>query len=78
MTITIRNNEPEATIRRIGERPGEEPETVIARAVQRLNGDAGSEKERFDANFARLMAARPPRDPNLTWKDIENEMNSIF
>ncbi len=79
MTITIRNSELEATIRRIGERTGEEPETIIARALENLERQKGSESaEEFNRRFAALMERAPPRDPNLTWKDIEDEMNSIF
>jgi hypothetical protein len=77
MAITIRNTEIEAMIREIGRHTGEGPSAVIARAVRSLNGHQLSPEESRE-KLERLMRAVPPRDPKLTWKDIEDEMNSIF
>lgn len=77
MAITIRNTEVEAMIREIGRHTGEGPSAVIARAVRNLKGRRLTPEE-SRRKFERLMRDVPPRDPNLTWKDLEDEMNSIF
>lgn len=77
MAITIRNTEIENMIREIGRHTGEGPSAVIARAVRSLNtGQLSPEESR--EKLSRLMRGVPPRDPKLTWKDLENDMNSIF
>jgi hypothetical protein len=77
MAITIRNTEIETMIREIGRHTGEGPSAVIARAVKNLKARRPSPEE-SRRKFEELMAITPPRDPNLTWKDIEDEMNGIF
>ncbi len=77
MAITIRNTEIENLIREIGRHTGEGPSAVIARAVRSLNGGQLSPEESRE-KLNRLMRGVPPRDPKLTWKDLENDMNSIF
>jgi hypothetical protein len=82
MAITIRNKETEANIRAIGKRRGEGPSAVVARlAKQELEREGQvtqSEYERRMAAWDELTALAPPRDPNLTWADIEREMDSLF
>jgi hypothetical protein len=66
-------------IREIGRHSGEGPSAVIARAVKELKEKHRSiSPEDAKRRFGELMKVTPPRDPNLTWKDIEDEMNSIF
>jgi hypothetical protein len=77
MAITIRNTEIEAMIREIGRQTGEGPSAVIARAVRTLNGRRLTPEE-SRKKFEKLMRGVPPRDPRLTWKDLEDDMNSIF
>ena len=79
MAITIRNKQTEELIRRIGRRTGEGPSAVVARAVRALSQDfdkvsAAEKRKRFES----LMKLTPPRDPELSWKDIESDMDSIF
>lgn len=79
MAITIRNKQTEELIRRIGRRTGEGPSAVVARAVKALS--QGSDMVSADEKrrkFESLMKLAPPRDPRLTWKDIESDMDSIF
>jgi hypothetical protein len=82
MAITIRNKETEAMIRRLGERRNEGPSAVIRRiaeeALQRDGQVSQEEYERRMKAWDDLMALAPPRDPNLTWEDIEREMNSLY
>jgi hypothetical protein len=77
MAITIRNTEIETMIREIGRQTGEGPSAVIARAVRNLKSSRLT-PEQSRKKLQRLMRDVPPRDPNLTWKDIEDDMNSIF
>ncbi len=77
MAITIRNKRIEDMIREIGRNTGEGPSAVVARAVEILNGRTFSEQESRD-KLKHLMKDVPPRDPNLTWEDLQNEMDSIF
>ncbi len=77
MAITIRNTEIEAMVREIGRQTGEGPSAVIARAVRNLNGRRLTPEE-SRKKFEKLMRGVPPRDPALTWKDLEDDMNSIF
>ncbi|HTV71134.1 MAG TPA: type II toxin-antitoxin system VapB family antitoxin [Rhizobiaceae bacterium] len=77
MAITLRNTEVEAMIREIGRQTGEGPSAVIARAVRNLNGRRLTPEESRE-KFERLMRDVPPRDPSLTWKKLEDEMNSII
>jgi hypothetical protein len=76
MAITLRNTEVEAMIREIGRHTGEGPSAVIARAVRSLNSRRLTPQESRD-KFERLMRDVPPRDPNLTWEKLEDEMNRI-
>ncbi len=79
MAITLRNQRVEAMIREIGRHTGEGPSAVIARAVEALkSGHVALSKDEKRARFDRLMETVPPRDPNLTWGDLEADMNSIF
>jgi hypothetical protein len=79
MAITIRNQRLEAEIRKIGLHTGEGPSAVIARAIENLNRNGRSfSPEESKEKYQRLMRKAPPRDPNLSWKDIEEEMDSIF
>ncbi|MBX3578963.1 MAG: type II toxin-antitoxin system VapB family antitoxin [Rhizobiaceae bacterium] len=77
MAITIRNTEIEAMIREIGRNTGEGPSAVIARAVRNLSAKRLTPQESLE-KYERLMRDVPPRDPRLTWKAIEDDMNSIF
>ncbi len=79
VAITIRNKQTEELIRRIGRRTGEGPSAVVARAVEALSQspDTVSEDEKR-RKFESLMKLAPPRDPSVTWKDIESDMDSIF
>lgn len=77
MAITIRNTEIEAMIREIGRQTGEGPSAIIARAVRSLNGRRLTPEE-SRKKFDRLMRSVPQRDPGLTWKDLEDDMNRIF
>lgn len=77
MAITIRNTEVENMIREIGRHTGEGPSAVIARAVRSLNGGRISSEEARE-KLDRLMRHVPPRDPKLTWKDLEDDMSRIF
>jgi hypothetical protein len=77
MAITIRNQRIENMVREIGRHTGEGPSAVIARAIESLSGRTFSEKESRE-KFERLMKNVPPRDPKLTWKDLQDEMDSIF
>ncbi|MCO5162550.1 MAG: type II toxin-antitoxin system VapB family antitoxin [Mesorhizobium sp.] len=77
MAITIRNTEIEAMIREIGRHTGEGPSAVVARAVRNLSANRLTPEE-SRKKFERLMRSVPPRDPNLTWKEVEDDMNSIF
>jgi hypothetical protein len=77
MAITIRNTEIEAMIREIGRQTGEGPSAVVARAVRNLNGRRLTPEE-SRKKFEKLMRGVPPRDPGLTWKDLEEDMNGIF
>lgn len=79
MAITLRNQRVEKMIREIGRHTGEGPSAVIARAVETLKfGRVASSDDEKRARFDRLMETVPPRDPNLTWADLETDMNSIF
>jgi hypothetical protein len=82
MAITIRNKETEAIIRRIGKRRNEGPSAVVSRwareALEREGTVSQSEYEKRMAAWDELMALAPPRDPNLTWEQIEAEMQSLF
>jgi hypothetical protein len=64
-------------IREIGRQTGEGPSAVIARAVRNLNGRRLTPEE-SRTKFEKLMRGVPPRDPALTWKDLEDDMNNIF
>lgn len=79
MAITIRNTEIESMIREIGRHTGEGPSAVIARAVKDLKQKHRSiSPAEARRRFEELMKVTPPRDPKLSWKDIEGEMDSIF
>jgi hypothetical protein len=82
MAITIRNKDTEAIIRRLGKRWNEGPSGVVSRLAkqeeQRAEEVDQAEKERRMKAWDELMALAPPRDPNLTWQDIEKEMDSLF
>lgn len=82
MAITIRNKEVEAKIRKLGKRRSEGPSAVISRLV---NEEVKREGQVSDADYQRRMAAwdevmalAPPRDPNVTWQDLEREMDSVY
>lgn len=82
MAITIRNKETEAMIRRIGKRRNEGPSAVVKRlAEQELRRESGASQEEYERRMTawdRLMAITPPREPDVTWQDLENEMESLF
>ena len=77
MAITIRNTEIEQMIQEIGRHTGEGPSAVIARAIRNLSSRQLSAEESRE-KLQRLLRDVPPRDPKLTWKDLEEEMNGIF
>jgi hypothetical protein len=82
MAITIRNKETEAIIRRLGKRRNEGPSAVISRlAKEALEREGQVPQEEYEERMKawdELMALAPPRDPNVTWADIEQEMQSLF
>lgn len=82
MAITIRNKDTEAMIRQLGKRRNEGPSAVVSRAVREAlerEGQVSQEEyERRRRAFDELMALAPPRDPNVTWDDIEREMQSLY
>ncbi|WP_156953273.1 hypothetical protein [Afifella pfennigii] len=82
MAITIRNKETEAMIRRLGRRWGLGPSGVVRRlAEDELGGSAGVSEGEFQRRMAawdEIMKLAPPRDPDLTWEDVEREMDSLF
>ena len=82
MAITIRNKETEAMIRKLGKRCGEGPSAVIRRLAQEALEHEAREAEgglaRRLAAWNTLMAFAPPRDPNVTWVEIEGEMDALF
>lgn len=82
MAITIRNKDTEAIIRRLGKRWNEGPSGVVSRLArqeeQRANDVDQAEQERRMKAWDELMALAPPRDPSVTWRDIEKEMDSLF
>jgi hypothetical protein len=82
MAITIRNKDTEAIIRRLGKRWNEGPSGVVARLAkqeeQRAEKIDKAEQERRMQAWDELMALAPPRDPNLSWQDIEKEMDGLF
>ena len=84
MAITIRNKETEELIRKIGRRTGEGPSAVVRRLAVAEAGSmegAPSQKE-IARRMTRIEELRKqysrPDDPNLTWEEIEEEMDSIF
>ena len=77
MAITIRNKRIESMIREIGRQTGEGPSAVVARAIESLNTRTFSAQESRE-KLQRLMKDVPPRDPNLTWEDLREDMDSIF
>ena len=82
MAITIRNKETEAMIRELAERWNQGPSAVIAR-LARLQLEQEREAEAVDVErrlkaWDELMELAPPRDPHVTWEDIEREMDSSF
>ena len=82
VAITIRNKETEAIIRRLGKRRNEGPSAVVARlakeAVAREGQVSEEEYQRRMKAWDEVMALAPPRDPNLTWDEVEREMQSLF
>jgi hypothetical protein len=86
VAITIRNQKTEELIRKIGRRTGEGPSAVVRRLVEREAGmNDNSEPvapEIIKMRMQRLEELRlkhtHPDDPNLTWEEIEKEMDSIF
>ena len=84
LAITIRNKETEDLIRTIGRRTGEGPSAVIRRLAQKevigqqADGVPQEEVERRQAFMADLRRRYPPPEPKPSWKEVEDEMNSIF
>lgn len=83
MAITIRNKTTEELIRQIGRRTGEGPSAVIARLVTREASGQNdkvpeAEVRRRLAVFEELAKKYPPTGPQMTWDEIEEEMDSIF
>jgi len=85
VAITIRNKTTEELIRTIGQRTGEGPSAVIRRLAETENrmlpGEQSSQEE--IAQRLRLMRDlrekyRNPNSINLSWQEIEREMDSIF
>lgn len=84
MAITIRNKETEELIRRIGRRTGEGPSAVVRRLAE--NENAGAEQNKVSAKeaarrlklFEELREKYPPPHPKPTWKEIEDEINSLY
>ena len=82
MAITIRNKQTEAMIRELAERWKQGPSAVIARLAklrleQEREADAAAVDHRLNA-WDELMKLAPPRDPRVTWEDLEREMDSLF
>jgi len=82
MAITIRNKDTEAIIRRLGERWNEGPSGVVKRlakqADQQVQEADRLKQERRMKAWEEVMALAPPRDPHVTWEDIEREMDGLF
>lgn len=83
MAITIRNKQTEELIRKIGRRTGEGPSAVVARLVK---AEAGGKEDKVPEEevqrrlrrFEELAEKYPPSGPNMTWEEVEREMDSIF
>jgi hypothetical protein len=82
MAITIRNKETEAIIRELGKRRNEGPSAVVSRLakeeLKRESAVSKTEYERRMAAWDEIMALAPPRDPNVTWEDLQREMDSLY
>ncbi len=82
MAITIRNKETEAMIRELGRRWGLGPSGVVRKLAKDKIGEAGrvsqEEFQRRMAAWDEIMKLAPPRDPNLSWEDVEREMDSLL
>ena len=82
MAITIRNKETEAMIRRLGKRRNEGPSAVVSRlareALAREGQVSHDDYERRMKAWDEVMALAPPRDPNITWDDLDREMQGLF
>ena len=84
MAITIRNKETEELIRKIGRRTGEGPSAVVARLVKAEVGGRNDQKvpeeevRRRMAVFEDLRKKYPNTGPEMTWAEVEEEMDSIF
>ena len=84
MAITIRNKETEELIRKIGRRTGEGPSAVVARLVKQEASGRNEQKvpeeevRRRMAVFEELRKKYPNTGPEMTWAEIEEEMDSIF
>lgn len=82
MAITIRNKATEAMIRELAQRWKQGPSAVIARLAklqleQEREADAANIERRLNA-WDEVMKLAPPRDPSVTWEDLEREMDSLF
>ncbi len=84
LAITIRNKETEDLIRTIGRRTGEGPSAVIRRLARKevigheADGVSREEVERRRAFMANVRRRYPPPEPGTSWKEVEDEMDSIF
>lgn len=82
MAITIRNKDTEAMIRRIGKRRNEGPSATIRRLAEKELAQSGKaspeERKRRMKAWDELMTLAPLRDPNVTWEDLEKEMDELF
>jgi len=82
MAITIRNKETEAIIRRVGKSRNEGPSAVVSRwAREALKQEGQVSQQEYEGRMAawdELMELAPPRDPSLTWAEIEAEMQGLF
>lgn len=83
MAITIRNKTTEELIRKIGRRTGEGPSAVVRRLVAReaAGQDGAVPEEEVRQRLAYFEAIRrkyPPPHDDVTWPEIEEEMDSIF
>lgn len=84
VAITIRNKETEELIRRIGRRTGEEPDAVMLRLVKAEDTSRQAstvppeEVAKRREFFEQLRKKYPPPEDQMTWAEVEEEMDSIF
>jgi hypothetical protein len=77
MPITLRNKVIEEKIRRIGERTGEGPSAVIARAIAQEEARLEAESEQKLADLQAIRASFPPMT-DAERAAVHHEMDHMF